>query len=175
MSLYGATITTLLERSADPRAAAEVLSGPLDVNVIFTDLLPTRAALNAAVLMARDLGGCLRLRAALVVPFRMPLDQSPVSVQFIERLMRELISEVQEDGLGASAHVYLCRDRVTTLLRILCPNSLIVIGGRKRLWPDRESRMAARLQAAGHRVVFIPFRKREFGPVRSQESSSNGN
>jgi hypothetical protein len=41
------------------------------------------------------------------------------------------------------------------LLATLSPNSLVVIGGRKKWWPTTEKLMARRLRHAGHKVIFI--------------------
>jgi hypothetical protein len=41
------------------------------------------------------------------------------------------------------------------LLRTLSPNSLVVIGGRKKWWPTNEKLTARRLRKAGHKVLFI--------------------
>ena len=49
--------------------------------------------------------------------------------------------------------IYLCRDRWQALEQALRPRSVVVIGGRKRWWPTRESRLARRLRRAGHEVI----------------------
>jgi hypothetical protein len=50
--------------------------------------------------------------------------------------------------------MYLCRDSSETLLAVLKPRSLVVIGGRRRWWPTREERLAKKLRGAGHEVIF---------------------
>src|SRR5260370_910478 len=65
--------------------AAEGLEpGRLEVNVIFTDAQATAVALKTAGSLARDLGACIRVRAAIAVPYSLPLDKPPVSVHFTE-------------------------------------------------------------------------------------------
>jgi hypothetical protein len=127
----------------------------LEVNVIFTDLQATVAALRTAGSLARDLGACIRVRAALAVPYALPLDRPPVSADFIEELLSDLVCRLDLDAFEPSVHLYQCRDRVETLLRVLSPNSLVVIGGRKQWWPTAERQVAKALQSKGHRVVFI--------------------
>lgn len=134
--------------------------GRLEVNVIFTDLHATVVALKTAALLARDLGACVRLRAAMVVPYALAVEKPLVSVPFTERLLSDLVRRLKLDTLELSVHLYLCRYRVETLLEVLRPNSLVVIGGRKRLWPTAERRMATALRFKGHRVVFIGLRSR---------------
>jgi hypothetical protein len=129
--------------------------GRLEVNVIFTDPQATVVALKTAGSLARDLGACIRLRAAIAVPYALPPDQPLVSVPFTERLLFDLVCRLELGALESSAHLYLCRDQVDTLLQVLRPNSLVVMGGREHWWPAAERRMAKALRSKGHRVVFI--------------------
>jgi hypothetical protein len=66
-----------------------------------------------------------------------------------------LVCRLDLDAFEPSVHLYQCRDQVETLLRVLSPNSLVVIGGRKHWWPTPERRVARALQSKGHRVVFV--------------------
>ncbi len=127
----------------------------LEVNVIFTDPQATVAALKTAGSLARDLGASIRVRAALTVPYALPLDRPPVSADFIEEFLSDLVCRLDLDAFEPSVHLYQCRDQVETLLHVLSPNSLVVIGGRKHWWPTPERRVAKALQSKGHRVVFI--------------------
>jgi hypothetical protein len=125
----------------------------LEVNVIFTD---EGAAANG-------LGACIRLRAAIVVPFRLSLDQPPVSVRFMEQLLCKLVDQREAKGPELSVHLYVCRDQIETMLLVLRPNSLVVIGDRKRWWPTAMSRMAGILRAEGHRVVVVDVKGKATG------------
>jgi hypothetical protein len=129
--------------------------GQLEVNVIFTDHAATAVALQYAVSLARDLSGRITLRAPLAVPLRLSLDESPVSVRFMERSLSDLVCRLGEDAAGVTVHLYLCRDPLEALLEVLSPGSLVVIGGRKRWWATEESRIAKALRSQGHRVVFV--------------------
>jgi hypothetical protein len=133
--------------------------GRFEVNVIFTDPQATVAALQTAGSLARNLGACIRVRAAISVPYALPLDQPPVSLPFTERLLSNLVGRLEQDDFEPTIHLYLCRDQVETLSRVLKPNSLVVIGGQKRWWPTAERRMANALQSKGHRVVFIGLKR----------------
>jgi hypothetical protein len=130
----------------------------LEVNVIFTDPQATAVALKTAGSLARDLGACIRVRAAIGVPYEFPLDKPQVSVGFIEELLSNLVHRLELDTFEPIVHLYLCRNRSETLLQVLSPNSLVVIGGRKHWWPTAERRMARSLRSKGHRVVFIGLR-----------------
>jgi hypothetical protein len=74
--------------------------------------------------------------------------------------MRKLVAQLNRETFDPTLHLYLCRDRVWALSQVLKPNSLVVIGGRKRWWPTAEARMARALQDKGYRVVFVDSRAR---------------
>jgi hypothetical protein len=152
MNRPGETVT----RETSPRFA----SGPVEVNVIFTDQASTAGALAFAQTLARDLGASIHLQAAVAVPFQLPLDQPAVSVSFLQEQLRKVLSELERDGFEPTAHLYLCRDRVRALHQALKPDSLIVIGGQKRWWPTREGRIADALRTNGHRVIFVDSKAR---------------
>lgn len=59
------------------------------------------------------------------------------------------------DAVERRIHLDVCRDEIKTLPRVLGPNSLVALGGRKRWWPTAPSRIAEALRANGHRVVFV--------------------
>jgi hypothetical protein len=129
--------------------------GRLDVNVIFTEPQATIAALKKAQSLARDLRACIQVRAAITVPYALPLDKPPVSADFIETLLSHLVCDLELDVFETKVHLYLCRDQVETLLQVLSPHSLVVIGGRKHWWASAERRVAKALRSKGHRVVFV--------------------
>src|SRR2546427_700732 len=81
--------------------------------------------------LARDLGACIRLRAAIVVRYPLPVDEPPVSIPFLEHSLFDLIGRLERDGFEASAHLCVCRDRDKALLQVLKRNALVVIGGKK--------------------------------------------
>ena len=156
---YHETLTnspSKITRTAAPKFA----SGPLAVNVIFTDVQSTAASLKFAQSFARELGASISLRAAVAVPFQLPLDQPQISVAFLQDAMRELVAQLKSETFDPTIHLYLCRDRVWALSQVLKPNSLVVIAGRKRWWPTAETRMARALRAKGHRVIFVDSKTR---------------
>jgi len=136
--------------------------GALEVNVIFTDRRTTRAALQAAIKLATDLGARLRVRQVIAVPFSLPLDHPQISVPFAEDALANLALKFSGNSIDITAHLYLSRNQVDTLAQILQPNSLVVVAGRRLPWPTLESRIAKRLQAEGHRVVFVPMGRAEW-------------
>jgi hypothetical protein len=127
--------------------------GRLEVNVIFTNPQATAAALECAVSLAQDLGAVIRLRAGIMVPFPLPLDQPPVSTAFTERMLSDLVSRLDADGFERTVDLYVCRDWRETLLQILHPDSPVVIGSSGRWWPTAENRLVKALRSKGHRVI----------------------
>jgi hypothetical protein len=152
---FSAAITQPWPPSMGGKGVERRQPGRFEVNVIFTDPQATVAALRTAGSLARDLGANIRVRAAITVPYTLPLEEPPVSVAFTERLLYDLVCRLGPGDFEPSIHLYLCRDQVETLLRVLTPNSLVVIGGRKHWWPTAERRIANALRSKGHRVVFI--------------------
>lgn len=128
---------------------------PLEVNVIFTELDATAAALQAAESFARELSARIRLRAGLVVPVQLPLDQPLVSVEFLQQALRDLVDRSLAVELERTIHLYVCRDWMDTLSAVLKPDSLVVIGARRRWWPASTNRLARALRAQHNRVVVI--------------------
>ena len=154
-------------RHAQPPAAQRAPDGSegrLEVNVICTNPQATAEALQCAKSLAQDLGAAIRLRAGIVIPFRLPLDQPPISIAFTERLLAGLVSRLDADGFERTVDLYVCRDWQETLLQILNPESPVVIGISKRWWPTAENRLVKALRSKGHRVI-VADRNRGLQPV----------
>ncbi len=126
----------------------------LEINVIYTTARGTKAALRAAQNLARDMEAQTLLLVAQVVPLQFPLSSPPVSVAFTERRAYAMAKECQQDA-DINVQVYLCGDKRKCLLKVLKPQSLVLIGGKKRWWPVREQKLARVLRDSGHRVIFI--------------------
>jgi hypothetical protein len=134
------------------RPIGEEADQKLNIAVVFTSVESTLAALKEAGNLANSLGARITLVVPQVVPYPLPLETPPVLVEFNEHRFRVIASEsLVETGV----QIYLCRDRLEMLLAKLSPNSLVVIGGRKKWWPTTEKLMARRLRQAGHKVIFI--------------------
>jgi hypothetical protein len=122
----------------------------LNVCVVFTSVEGTMAALRTAGTLANRLGACITLVVPEVVPYHLPLDKPAVLHDWNERRFRVLVAE---SPVNTTVRFYFCRDRDETLVSILKPHSLVVIGGKKRWWPTSESRLAKRLRKFGHEVI----------------------
>ena len=147
------TIVRTLETSRPPNCNEG--QSRLAVSVVFTSLDGTAAALQSARAMARDLGAVIQLEAPVEVPWQLPLDRPPVPLAFTEQMLTKLVDRLELEEFAPGIHVYLCRNRLDALARVLRPESLVVIGGRRRWWPTVESRLARTLAGWGNRVTFV--------------------
>jgi hypothetical protein len=123
----------------------------LDIVVIFTSVEATISALKTAGTMAQDLNARITLIAPIVVPYPLPLSRPPIPIDFQERRFRNIASE---SPIDIRVRLYLCRDGLQTLSRVLKPHSLVIVGGPKHWWQVRERSLTRRLQDSGHEVIF---------------------
>jgi hypothetical protein len=144
--------TPALERFLSPVAAPSETTDRLNINVVFTSVDATLAALKAAGTLASHLAAHITLVVLQIVPYPLPLTSPPVPADWNERRFRVIADESSVETL---IHMYLCRDRLETLMSVLNPRSLVVIGGRRRWWwPTPEKAIARTLRRAGHEVIF---------------------
>jgi hypothetical protein len=127
----------------------------LSINVVYTGPHRTLAAWRAVDSLARDLSATVHIRAMVAVPRQLGMEFAFTSVQFVKRLLSDLVQRVGSVHCEYVLHIYFCRSRVETLLRVLRPSSLLVIGGRRPLWPTAERRLAKAAASAGHSVAFV--------------------
>lgn len=123
----------------------------LEIFVIYTTVRETEAALQAADRLAHQLGAQLRLVMPYEVSFQLPLDRPPVSLPFLECQLAEIgaLAETEVD-----AKVCLCREKKNALLQLLPPNSLVVVGDKKRWWPSAQQSLWSALQKKGHQLIY---------------------
>jgi hypothetical protein len=131
-------------------ANASVKDG-IQIAVIFTDALGGFAALQLADGLAQHLGAYLRLIMPYEVHYSLPLEAPPVMSEYLEAQLKEL---AEKTGMKVEAQVCLCRDKRSALNQLLPPNSLIVVGGKKRWWPTPAQLLARSMQRDGHQVIF---------------------
>jgi len=124
----------------------------LEVNVLFTTIKGTLSALRVAAKLADDLGARIRVIVPQVVPYPLDLSHPPIKPEFSARRVCTIASE---HAIDTEIQVCLCRDKRDATLAVLKPNSIVVVGGRKRFWRTEETRMADSIRRQGHQVVFI--------------------
>lgn len=128
----------------------------LDVNVIHTEPRSTCAALRFANSFASGLNASIHLLVVLSVPTQLPIDQPAVSVGFIRRTLCEIVGDFGSPAGRYSLQIYLSRSRrVDTLLQVLRPNSVVILGDGRRFLPTMEKRLSSTLRAHGHNVVLV--------------------
>ena len=142
-------------RTSDPvpENSAEVHSYALSLTVLFTTTSGTLAALRETAHWAHQLGACIRILVAHVVPYPLPIDQPCVDPKFRLRHFRTLC---EQSPVETCIEIHLCRDAHQCIQEVLPPHSLIVIGSGPSRWPlAYEKRLGRKLRKAGHQVVFV--------------------
>jgi len=153
MSYSGGRSVELNEGSIYQAGENPANSNPeIVVNVIYTDLQGTLAALQSAEALARQLQARITLLAAHSVPYGLPITAPPVSLEFARR---RLVDLTQQGKLRTSIQIYICRDRTLCLTQVLNSKSLVILGTKKRWWRTRETRLVKRLESAGHQIILV--------------------
>jgi hypothetical protein len=142
--------TPSLEHAPGNIPGATDRDNEFEIFVIFTNAPATLAALRMACKLAKKLDAHLRLLVPYEVPFALPLMMPAVSIALIEERVRALVSEIPVD---VSAHIYLCRDKYQAAPLVLKPNSIVILGSRKRWWRHTEQKMVMTLKGYGHHVI----------------------
>ncbi len=124
----------------------------LSVYVVFTSIRWTLKALEKARKMAGPVGAKVVVVAVQVVPYPLPLDTPPVSMEFIVRQFEKKAGEFPE---RTQISAYLCRDPMEALKRVLDPDNPVVVGVEKKWFPTRDERLARRLRRAGYEVTLV--------------------
>jgi hypothetical protein len=128
---------------------------PLKLHVIFTNLLETEATLRAVTSLARGLEARLNLLVAKVVPYPLPLDRPPVSIELTQKVLQRLASRQEVE---TTVQVHLCRDQAVTIRQVLGAQSVVAIGAPKRWWPTAWRILAWKLKKDGHHVILVDTR-----------------
>jgi nucleotide-binding universal stress UspA family protein len=144
--------TQIREHRGPPVETLSWGRGPeLNVHVVFTNLDGAKTAFRLAGKLARDLGARVTVLVAQVVPYPLPLERPPVAVEFTEQALLRMVSE---EEVETAIEVRLCRDSEETIREALVPESVVVMGGRRRWWLIREWMLAWRLRRDGHHVIY---------------------
>jgi hypothetical protein len=122
----------------------------LEIVVVYTFVQATVTALTRAAALAKGLNPRIRLVMLNVIPYPLPLESPPVRCDFSERCLLEIASA---SPVETTVHLCMCRQRFETLVALLWPRSLVVIGGHKTWWPTKEEKLARELRLAGHEAI----------------------
>lgn len=132
-------------------SSGEETESRLNISVVFPSVGATLAALKEAGELAHRLGARITLLVPQIVPYPLPLLSPPVLLDWSERRFHVIANE---NPVETTVHLYLCRDRVSTLESVLKPHSIVVIGGPRCWWRSSEEALARSLRRAGHEVIF---------------------
>ena len=124
---------------------------PLEIAVIYTGAKSTTRALRAATALTRGLQARVRILAPLVVPYEYSLDQPHTQPGALAGIVEEMAADLDVD---VRIDIVLCRDVEPAIVASLALRSVVVFGVRFSWWPGRTQRMARRLRAMGHQVLF---------------------
>ena len=124
----------------------------LDLQEIFTDEPRTAAAVAAARSLSRGLGARITVLVTHVVPYPLPLTAPAVDVGSLVKAAQSVAASQPPD---TSVAILLCRDRCQALRSAVRPESLVVVGSRRRWWPTWEQKLARMLKRDGRRVVMV--------------------
>jgi hypothetical protein len=128
------------------------------VHVVATQFRGTRAALEAAVPLARGSDARLKVLVPQIVPYPLPLDQPVEAAPFAAERYRNLLHQLHAE---AEVRLCLCRNPDDIILQLLPAHATVVVGGPAGTWrASREERLTRRLTHLGHRVVFAPIEER---------------
>lgn len=130
----------------------------LHVTVIHTTSEGTLCALELARTWARGLNANIRLVTTEVVPFRLPLENPPISTEFLRQREVRMVAAAGIEEKSVTIEILLCRSVKIALQQFLGSHSLVVIGG-KRAWLNGPSRLANWLERIGHQVVFADAKR----------------
>jgi len=145
-----------LERpiAAERRPAGVRSESSLRLTVVFTTVPGTVVALTRAGRLARDLDLSLTLLVPQAVPYQVAITSPPVAVSHTQRMALSVISECALDACGIDVQIWLCRDRLACLSRLIGARSIVFLGGRNSWWRT-ERRWARALRAEGCEVIFV--------------------
>lgn len=137
--------------SGNPRAIFGS-DAQLEFALLFTSAEATVSVLEKTAALLRGLNARINLVAVQTVPYRLGLNDPPVSISFSEQRLQDIASQ---SPIDTAAHLYICRCPFETLTSVLKPGSVLIVGTRKRLWPTWERRLARKLEAVGFRVLLL--------------------
>src|SRR5262245_14761962 len=124
----------------------------LHISVVFTNFEDTKQALQAAANLSTGLRADIDLVAPEIVPYPLPLIRPVVPPGFTLRRLMDLARQAE---VQPSIHVYLCRDKVQTLLQVLDRHSVVVLGSKRQWFPTKPILLARALRKSGHQVILV--------------------
>jgi hypothetical protein len=122
----------------------------LEIAVVFTSIDLTARVMKEAGLIAHQIGAKITVIVPQVVPWPLQLSTPPILLDFHEAHFRAIANRT---GVPTDVRIYLCRDRIPTVEKVIQHGTIVMIGARKRFWPTAERRLAWALRRRGHQVI----------------------
>ena len=134
------------------RQVEKEVSPQLCVSVLFTDVPSTLKALAKAGHLAVGLKASIDVIAPVVVPYPLPVGETPVNEKHLVRRLRTIAC-----GMSVPTRINLvyCRDRSDAIRSLLKPDTVLVMAWKKRLLFDRTLRLANELRRDGYHVITV--------------------
>jgi hypothetical protein len=123
-----------------------------DVTVIFTNPRDTLAAVRAALAWKSDWAPRLFILAAHVAPYPLALGEPAVDLGVLKRAILQVGLSA---GVEANVQIFLCRDRMETIGRVVHRGATVVVGARKYRWLGSGQRIARVLARTGRTVLLV--------------------
>jgi hypothetical protein len=127
-----------------------------EINVIFTTLEGTLAAIRVAAALSRTARTPVRLIDARLVPY--PLRSAGYALAAAPEVSteeRERERVIAAAGVPVDVQVYVCGRPADAMRAALRPHSLVILGGRGSWWPTPLERLRRTLESQGHIVMFV--------------------
>jgi len=141
------------ELQIDPGSLGnETPAAEMEVVVPYTDWSITKALLKRAATLTAGLQVRLNLVAVLAVPYP---TNFPGPTAMHTHLVEQLEDLSTQCPLPVQAQVVLARSREEGFRYMLRPDSMVLVGARKRFWRTTEERLAKMLVADGHKVALV--------------------
>jgi hypothetical protein len=120
--------------------------------VPYTEWSVTEALLKRAAALTAGLNVRLTLVAVNAIPYPSTFP-GPTAVH--AHLVEQLKSLAGQCPMPVQAQVVLARSREEGLRYMLRPDSMVLVGTRKRFWRTAEERLAKMLVNDGHKVALV--------------------
>ena len=136
----------------DPGTLQAGSAGEIELVVAYTRPDLAQAVLQRAAALTQGLNARISLIAVHVVPVVGPLACPGAAHAFLVERLLELCAA---SPLPAGAQVVLAHTREEGFRHALKPESVVLIGARRRWRPGREESLARALRAEGHSVTLL--------------------
>lgn len=134
------------------RGTGRLDSNRLTITVLFTSRESTLAALKKAAEMAHGLDAAIRILVPQIVPYPLPLESPQIDLGLNNHRLQTLFHQVTVETW---VEVFLCRDLSDCLIQRIESKAIVLVGGKRRWWPTRETRLVQQLVDRGCQALLV--------------------